>query len=389
MENAPSLTWIALALLPANPRTLALNLERAGGDPAGALDRLADRPDDLLRQAAGVRTRLAAAGMAVVTRADPGYPALLGELPDPPPALFMKGELTGADDPAVAIVGSRRASPYGLAVARTLGRDLAAAGVTVISGLARGIDAAAHGGALAAPRGRAVALLGSGPDVIYPPEHRSLAAAIAARGALVSEFPPGSPPLARHFPRRNRLISGLSRSVVVVEAAADSGSLITARLALDQGREVHAVPGPIDAPGSAGTHALLREGARLAASADDVLEEFPAEVGRRLARSRRAAAAGPPPGLPPAQLEIWQALDPVRPRDVDDLAEATKMGVSELVSSLLGLEIRGLARALPGPRYLRGGGQEAPVSYIDPAPGPAGGPQDAAGPAAGESSRES
>jgi DNA processing protein len=269
----------------------------------------------------------------------------------------------------VAVVGSRRASPYGLAVARVLARDLAAAGVTVISGLARGIDAAAHGGALGAPLGRAVAVLGSGLDVIYPPEHRRLAAAVMDRGALVSEFPPGTPPLARNFPRRNRVISGLARGVVVVEAAAGSGSLITARLALDQGREVYAVPGPITAGGSLGTHQLLREGARLTTSAADVVEEFPADVIAKVVQGLAVRQSGPPADLEPDALEVWKSLDPGIPVAIDDLARETGLAVPALVAALLGLELRGLARALPGPRYVRGGGQEGALSYIDTPPG--------------------
>ena len=280
------------------------------------------------------------------------------------------------------------ASPYGLAMARILARDLAAGGVTVVSGLARGIDAAAHGGALAATGGRALAVLGSGPDVIYPPEHRRLAAAVAAHGALLSELPPGTPPLPRHFPWRNRIISGLARGVVVVEAAAGSGSLITARLALDQGREVYAVPGPVTAPGSHGTHDLLRAGARLTTSAADVVDEFPAEIVRRVARRIATRLKTPPPGLDSAAREVWDALDPANSRSIDDLARHTGLAIPALVSALLGLELRGLARAFPGPRYTRGGLQEGQVPYIDTASGPDNSLHDAGPPPAGKGTQK-
>jgi DNA processing protein len=369
VAQPPSLPWIALSLLPANPRTLQKALDSRRGDPESALRALGAQPTEALAAARDLLPRLARDGIQVVCRHEPGYPSLLAQIHDPPPALYFRGDLQATDDPLVAVVGSRRASPYGLAVARVLARDLAAAGVTVVSGLARGIDAAAHGGALAATRGRAVAVLGSGLDVIYPPEHRRLAAAVMSRGALVSEFPPGTPPLARNFPRRNRVISGLARGTVVVEAAAGSGSLITARLALDQGREVYAVPGPITSGGSLGTHQLLKEGARLTTSAADVVAEFPADVLARVIEGLAARDNGPPPGLDPNALEVWKALKFADPITIDDLAGETCLAVPALVAALLGLELRGLARALPGPRYIRGGGQKGALSYIDTPPG--------------------
>jgi DNA processing protein len=201
------------------------------------------------------------------------YPALLARIADPPPRLWLRGDPRALAVPCVAIVGSRAASPYGVRVAEQLAADLARAGVTVVSGLARGIDSAAHRGALTT--GRTVAILGSGADVIYPPEHEALAQRILdAHGALVSELPPGSPPRRGNFPRRNRLISGVSLAVVVVEASTRSGSLQTARFALEQGREVLAVPGTILGERFRGSHGLLRDGAKLVESASDILEEL-------------------------------------------------------------------------------------------------------------------
>jgi DNA processing protein len=203
----------------------------------------------------------------------PDYPALLARIADPPRRLWLRGDPRALAAPCVAIVGSRAASPYGVRVAEQLAADLARAGVTVVSGLARGIDSAAHRGALST--GRTVAMLGSGVDVIYPAEHDELALRILeAHGALVSELPPGSPPRRGNFPRRNRLISGVSLAVVVVEASTRSGSLQTARFALEQGREVLAVPGPILGERFRGSHGLLRDGAKLVESASDILEEL-------------------------------------------------------------------------------------------------------------------
>ena len=202
------------------------------------------------------------------------YPTTLAAIYDPPPTIWVKGDVDVLRAPAVAIVGSRRASPYALEVARRLGADLARRQVTVVSGMARGVDSAAHRGALEGG-GVTVAVFGCGVDVIYPPEHRALAARISERGALVSEFEPGMPPLKHNFPRRNRIISGLSLAVVVVEAADGSGSLITADCALEQGRAVLAVPGNVLGGRNYGAHALLRDGAKLVECADDILEELP------------------------------------------------------------------------------------------------------------------
>ena len=207
------------------------------------------------------------------------YPTALAAIHDPPPTRSgYEGDVDALRAPSVAIVGSRAASPYALEVARRLGADLARRGITVVSGMARGVDSAAHRGALEGG-GATIAVFGCGVDIIYPREHRALAERICERGALVSEFPPGTPPLKRHFPQRNRIISGLSLAVVVVEAAEGSGSLITADFALEQGRAVLAVPGNVLGGRNYGAHALLRDGAKLVECADDILEELPA--GRR------------------------------------------------------------------------------------------------------------
>ncbi len=273
----------------------------------------------------------------------PGYPPALRTIPDPPARLYVRGRLREEDRLAVAVVGARRASPYGVAVARRLASDLARCGVTVVSGLARGIDAAAHEGALEAG-GRTVAVLGCGPDVVYPPEHARLMAKIIASGAVLSEHPPGTPPLRHHFPRRNRLISGLSLGVVVVEGRADSGALITADCALEQGREVFAVPGPVTSPTSALPHRLVQQGAKLVRGVEDILEEL------------RLPVRVPPPGatsqLAGAEEAVYARLT-LDPQHLDAVALQCGLPVAEVSRALVALELRGLVRALPGLRYVR------------------------------------
>ena len=245
--------------------------------------------------------QLTAQGAEMVTQDDPRFPAALKLIPYPPLLLYIKGTLTPADSLAVAVVGTRGASYYGLKAARRLAGALAARGVTVVSGLARGIDTAAHQGALEMS-GRTLAVLGCGLDVVYPPENLKLYQEIPEHGALVSEFPLGTPPEARNFPIRNRIISGLALGVVVIEAGVKSGTAITVRYALDQGREVFAVPGPIDSPTSTGPHRLIQEGAKLVQDVEDILQRTPgpAPGARPLVRPRRhPGPGGGSPGIYP------------------------------------------------------------------------------------------
>lgn len=246
-------------------------LRAAGLSPAKAAAVIAIRDD---APKADEELALAARhGTRIVTWADDGYPPQLRTIPDPPLALYVRGELCAGDRAAVAVVGARRASLYGLQCAARFGEELAARGITVVSGLALGIDGAAHEGALRAG-GRTVAVLGGGLARLYPPQHAALAEQVAAHGAVISEYPMTMPSLPEQFPRRNRIISGLSLGVVVVEAASRSGSLITADCALEQGREVFAVPGPVMSETSRGTHRLVRQGAALVTCAEDVLDEL-------------------------------------------------------------------------------------------------------------------
>jgi DNA processing protein len=293
--------------------------------------------------------------------ADARYPSRLAEVPDAPATLHVRGALADADALAVAIVGSRRATPYGLEVAETLAADLAARGVTIVSGLARGIDAAAHRGALRVG-GRTLAVLGSGVDVIYPPENRRLAAEITERGALLSQFAPGTPPLPQNFPTRNQVIAALSLAVVVVEAAEKSGSLITARLAAELGREVLAVPGRITAPESRGANRLIQDGAHVAMGWEDVVGVLPerwkarvtATAGIGRAGDAAAVGRGALEGEPSGYRSILELLgeDPI---DIDHVIERSGLGAGRVSAALLELELEGRVRQIEGKRFVRVG----------------------------------
>jgi DNA processing protein len=279
----------------------------------------------------------------IVTLADSEYPQSLLNIPDPPLLLYVKGRLDLLNCPALAVVGSRNATPQGLHNAEAFARSLSEAGLCVVSGLAHGIDAAAHRGALQGQGnspGSSIAVVGTGLDRVYPAANRDLAHALAAQGALVSEFPLGTPPLAANFPRRNRLISGMSVGCLVVEANMQSGSLITARLASEQGRDVFAIPGSIHAPQSKGCHALIKQGAKLVETAQDILEELGGQFSTPAADTPRE---GP-------ELLEHLGFDPV---DFDTLATRSGLTMAELSAMLLTLELEGRISALPGGQYQR------------------------------------
>ncbi len=286
-------------------------------------------------------------GARIIVYGDSGYPRLLREIADPPPILYCRG-VFDVDRPCIAMVGSRHATGYGREVAHRLAGDLARAGTVVVSGMAAGIDAAAHSGALEAG-GRTIAVLGTGIDRIYPAEHRRMAGLIAEHGAVVTEFAPGTAPEAFNFPRRNRIISGLSLGVVVVEAAPRSGSLITARMALDQNRDVFAVPGSILSRRSAGTHGLIKEGAKLVETVADIIDELPPALPRP-APPPRGPAKPAGPGLSESEARIVAALEPY-PIHIDDLVRRTRTDAGQLAGILLQLELRGLVRQHPGKRF--------------------------------------
>ena len=358
--------WFRLLETPGLGRETARRLLSACGSPAAVLStpgatlrELLGRPlaDALQHLPPEFHTRLAAARLwlrggpdrYVLSLGHPAWPAMLLQTADPPLLLYAQGDLACLAAPAVAVVGSRHPSAQGGDNARAFAGGLARAGWVVVSGLAQGIDAAAHEGALAAG-GLTVAVVGTGLDITYPPRHRALAQRVAVQGALLSEYAPGTPPLREHFPQRNRLIAGLTRGTLVVEAALRSGSLITARLANEAGRDVWAVPGSIHAPQSRGCHALIRQGATLVESAQDVLDDLQAP-GLRQAALPLGPGAGPAADAAPAN-PLLAALgeDPVT---LDALLARTGESTATLSARLLQLELAGEVARLPGGLYQR------------------------------------
>lgn len=292
---------------------------------------------------------LSIAGHQLIPYTDARYPARLREIPQPPCALFTIGQAELLALPQLAIIGARSATPQGLADAEAFAAELSRRGLLVTSGLALGIDGAAHRGALAAG-GATVAVCGTGLDRVYPARHQALAHEIAAQGLLVSEFPPATPPRPENFPRRNRIISGLSLGVLVVEAARESGSLITARLAGDQGREVFAIPGSIHNPMSRGCHRLIRQGAKLVETVDDIFEELAPQIRLQWLSPSRPAEA-PEAELAEPLRQLWQALG-TSPADLDTLVERLQIPVGDLLARLMQLEIEGLAAPTADGRYM-------------------------------------
>ncbi|MCI0816457.1 MAG: DNA-processing protein DprA [Chloroflexi bacterium] len=294
--------------------------------------------------------RVQAAGIGVLTWHDPAYPRLLREIDDLPPVLYVQGELTDDDQRSVTVVGTRKPTSYGKEVAAHLAGDLARAGVTIVSGLARGIDGVAHRAALEAG-GRTIGVLGSGLDVPYPPEHVGLMRQIAEQGAVISEYPLGTKPEARHFPRRNRVLSGLSLGTLVVEAPEQSGTLSTIRSALEQNREVFCVPGSIYSPQSAVTNRLIQEGAKLVMAAEDILEE--------LNLSAVASHQTPLPGLFEAETgdeaALYEALNS-EPQHIDDLSRRTEIPVTRVTGTLAVMELKGQIRQVGRMNYVRARG---------------------------------
>jgi DNA processing protein len=404
MDEAEAKAWYILACAQLGARA-TLRLLEAYQHPAAILAatpkswteqaRVTASGCQRLQQAAnrdirGELERLARLGITMITLFDPCYPARLRAISDPPCLLFVKGTLPTPEQPAIAIVGSRSASPYGRHVAAELAAGLARRGLLVVSGMALGADAAAHEGCLRAG-GRTIAVLGSGIDVVYPAEHGDLYERIAAQGAVISEAPPGAPPTRSSFPVRNRIISGLSLGVVVVEASEKSGALITADHALEQGREVFAVPGSVNSAQSRGSHRLLRDGAKLVESVDDILEDLPvaatpmrqvqalsgpnwdltaptinaeappaAPPRQRPPSSPRpgktppppAVAAPPPPTLPPEEDTLLRLLSNTA-RHVDDLIADAQLPPAQVNAALLMLELKGYVQRRPGNQYVR------------------------------------
>jgi len=371
--NEEELHWLALRLAPGLGNRLAMRLLNAIGSAPGIFHASATElealrvPSHVVRalatgtifdEAAREAEQARQLGAAILTIRDAAYPALLKEIFDPPLLLYALGNRALLGAPSVGVVGTRRPTAYGKAMAERLASDLASHGLVIVSGLARGIDSAAHRGALQV-NGKTIAVLGTGMDVPYPAENKKLFAEIAEKGLLLSEFPLGSFPAPQNFPIRNRIISGLSLGVVVVEAAQYSGSLITARLAMEQNREVFGVPGSITNKNSWGPHVLIKQGAKLVQDWQDVIEELPAEVRRTLVASSDATNLQEKPSLFAESLSgperaIYDLLKVEEAVHIDDILDALpQLSSSEVLANLLELEFKSLIRQLPGKNFVK------------------------------------
>lgn len=364
--------WLMLRAIPGVGDAILLKLVQSFGTPesvlgasSAALEEIGCRPPLVkaiqrgpdavaVQQLDRELTQLERRQVTVLTYLDPRYPVPLRTIPDPPPLLYLQGTLLETDRHAVAIVGTRKVSAAGRVLTEELARDLAAMGFTIVSGLARGVDAAAHRGAIAG-KGRTLAVMGCGLDRTYPADHRPLRQAIERQGAVLSELPLGSAPHSYHFPRRNRIISGLALGVVVTEAATESGSLITARLAGEQGREVFAVPGFVKAENSRGPNSLIKDGARLIESARDVLDELRPQLdaafrGRLDEQGETHEASYVQLGA--EETLVYDALHAV-PQSVDEVIRRTGLAAAHVTPILLSLELKNCIRQLPGNEYVR------------------------------------
>jgi DNA processing protein len=366
------LGWVALALTPGLGARMAGKLLRQFGSPEAVFNASltaleGQRLPASVAQAIHSRQPMSAAakelaqaqqaGYRLMTWDEPAYPHLLREIYDPPPILYVRGNTELLNRHGISVVGARRPTPYGNQMAERLGRDLAARGLVVVSGLARGIDACAHRGALSTPAGTTIAVLGCGIDVIYPKENRKLFEAIEQRGAIISEFPLGTFPGAQNFPIRNRVIAGMSLGVVCVEGAQYSGSLITSRLAMEFSREVFGVPGNVTQPTSFGPNQLIKQGAKLVTSWEDVVEELPTPVRAELlpveSPSAQERASLVEESLAPGERTLYELLAVDQARHVDELLELSGLTSSEVLAALFDLEMKGVVRQLPGKQFLK------------------------------------
>lgn len=370
MEPDASLSWLALALTPGLAARLSARLLKEFGSPdevfRAPLRRLeACNLPGQVAQAVFKKQSLKRAEkeLALTRRIDrcrllnwtePEYPQTLLQIYDPPVLLYVRGDVQILSQPSIAIVGTRRPTLYGTQMAERLGRELAARGLAIVSGLARGIDAISHQGAMAV-QGRAIGVLGTGIDVCYPKENRKLYEKVLERGAIISEFPLGTHPAPENFPVRNRIVAGLPLGVVIVEGAQYSGSLITARLAMEFGREVFGVPGNITQPVSFAPNLLIKQGAKLVTNGEDVIEELPTPVRASLvkaeqseAQQRNLLAAA---SLHSSEKKIYELLRTDEPRHIDDIVEASGLTSSEVLATLFDLEMKGIVRQLPGKQF--------------------------------------
>jgi len=366
------LGWVALALTPGLGARMAGKLLREFGSPEAVFNASltaleAHHLPAAVAQAIHSRQPLSAAakelanaqtaGYRLITWDEPAYPQLLKEIYDPPTLLYVRGNAELLNRHKVSMVGARRPTPYGNQMAERLGRDLAARGLVIVSGLARGIDASAHRGALSTPAGTTIAVLGCGIDIVYPKENKKLFEEIALRGAIVSEFPLGTFPGAQNFPIRNRVIAGMSLGVVCVEGAQYSGSLITSRLAMEFSREVFGVPGNVTQPTSFGPNQLIKQGAKLVTSWEDVVEELPTAVRAELlpveSPGAQERASIVQESLAPGERALYELLSVDQARHVDELLELSGLTSSEVLAALFDLELKGVVRQLPGKQFLK------------------------------------
>jgi len=372
MESDQYLGWLALALTPGLGARMAGKLLLEFGSPeaifAASLTALeAQRLPAAVAQAIHTRQPLSdaakelalvqAAGCRLLTWDEPEYPRRLREIYDPPTLLYVRGNVELLGRHLISVVGARRPTPYGNQMAERLARDLAARGIVISSGLARGIDSSAHRGALSATGGATIGVLGCGIDVVYPKENKKIFAEMEERGAIISEFPMGTFPAPQNFPIRNRIIAGMALGVVVVEGAQYSGSLITARLAMEFGREVFGVPGNATQPSSFGPNQLIKQGAKLVTGWEDVVEELPTPVRAELlpveAASTEERAALVEENLAPGERPLYELLSLDESRHVDDLVELSGLSSSEVLAALFDLELKGVVRQLPGKQFLK------------------------------------
>ena len=372
IDSTDYLGWVALALTPGLGARSAGKLLREFGSPAAIFDASltsleAQRLPAAVAQALHSRQPLSdaarelaaiqASGCRLLTWDEQEYPTRLREIYDPPPLLYVLGNAELLNKHTVAIVGARRPTPYGNQMAERLARDLAQRGLAVVSGLARGIDACAHKGALSVSNGVTIGVLGCGIDVVYPKENKKIFAEIQQRGVIVSEFPMGTFPAPQNFPIRNRMIAGMSLGVMVVEGAQYSGSLITARLAMEFGREVFAVPGNVTQPMSFGPNLLIKQGAKLVAGWEDVIEELPTPVRAELlpveAASQEERMALLATEFSASERILYGLLETDEAKAIDDLVELSGLSSSEVLATLFDLEMKGVVRQLPGKQFLK------------------------------------
>jgi DNA processing protein len=372
MDTNNYVSWLALALTPGLGARQAGKLLRTFGSPEGvfaaSLTSLeAQRIPAAVAQAIHSQQPLKDAekelaqakqlGCRLLTWDEPAYPQLLREIYDPPPLFYVKGNVELLARHAISIVGTRRPSPYGNQMAERLARDLADRGLVIVSGLARGIDSTAHKGALASLRGATIGVLGTGIDVLYPKENKKLYAQMEERGAILSEFPIGTFPAPQNFPIRNRIIAGMSLGTVVVEGAQYSGSLITARLAMESNREVFGVPGNATQPSSFGPNHLIKQGAKLVTGWEDVIEELPTEIRAQLVPVETPDAAERASlfeeSLSETERALFGLLGTDEARHVDDLVETSGLNSSEVLATLFEMEMKGIVRQMPGKQFLK------------------------------------